>query len=302
MRKEISVGTKTGVIAVRNTRAQRQFLEKLELPFRDTQQIYDWKERNSVLMDALRKRQSREEKGEIYPLVFRCQVTDKGDLVAWSVVTTEYQEIPVFEVKSSFERVVGEHNLSAQLLNDWQDSGIHFYRYKILDANGVPISSKFSGEQANFCMLLRVGFAGDRAISISPSWSLQTMFSKHFITSKKSAVLFRAVHRYLSKEEILKLMEKAVSEVLEKSVLQEPSIVLKPSYERVHEIFLSYRSKYPDHVKDQLDHSWEKFWNCDNGYVRVALSLSDVGRNYENLGTAQRLSLEQDSYRVLEEA
>ena len=299
-RREISIGTELGIIAIRSTRAQRQFLEKLELPFRDTQGIYDWKERDSVLMDALRKRREREQKGEVYPLVFRCQVMKNRDLVAWSVVTTEYQEIPVYEVQSTFEAIIQDQKLTPQLLEDWQDSGIHFYRYKILDSNGLPLVTKFSGEQADFCMILRVGFAGDRAISIVPSWSLQTLLSKHYITSKKSAVVFRAVHRYLSKDEILKLMGEAVKQVLDKSVLKEPEIALKPSYETVHGVFLSYRNKYPIHVKDQLDKAWERYYNTENGYVRAALALSDIGKNYENLSTAQRLNLEQDAFRALE--
>lgn len=298
MTKEIHVSTDKGEFIIREIHARRQFLNKLGLEFQDTERIYDWRERNRILSEALDKRTQLEVQGKVKPLVFRC-FSDTN--IVNSVVSTEYVEVPIIIVKYNFTLSLKELGFTHEETKEWEDSGVHFCLYKILK-NNEPLTFKIQENVFSCNILLRIGFSGDRSISFLPSWRVHGFYPLSIVSSKP-VYLFRQVHRYLSRNEILEKMKSSLNLVFKElesfKVLVESSCKPVPVDDLI-KVLERTIEKYPLHVREQVKKAFvSECWLFD-GLWRVSQTLSFVAENYKNLSENYRLQLMKDSYKVLE--
>jgi len=264
--------------------SRKQFFEKLRLGFRETETIRDWKERNRIINEAVKKREGFEKEGRVFPLVFRVEsdiLTPHVKDVVWSVVSSEYVDLDVTLVRTAFEKAITSQTHPVYVdMKEWQDSSIHYFKY-IFDRHGL---------------ILRVGFSGDRSISVLPLIKVDV----GFLVSSQALPVFRAVHRYLTKDQILEKMQIVVQEAMKKvTELEQLRQVRKevPVGESKFELE-QLRYKFPQHIVSQVMLAFERRF-MDESHLRLSNALAEVAETYKVITHKQRLDLAQESFRVL---
>ena len=293
--KNIALKTSRGTIFLNSQRARRQFLNHLGLPFLGTERIYDYRERNRVVKEALEKRSHLERSGRASKLLFRCREHPRFGLQAWSVVTEEYVEISVPEARNMafniLEKVVGGYKLEYS----W-DSGTAWYYKVLLYQDDRPLKV---GDIAYCGLVFKIGYSGDRALAVYPYWKILSCLNG--LMSHHSIQIYRGIHRG-DKEKILRRFRYAIYEALDKLMELAPIIdkARSPISEAEERAMLEkVLRKYPQHIQGKIWHLLCSKYRDETGVFKLSQALSDVASHGIGITDRYAQELSKDAYRLI---
>jgi len=296
-RKYIKLTTSQGVIFIDDIKARRQFLNHLGLGLLETERIWDAEERNEVVKEAVELRAFDELAGKKLPLVFRCHLQQDG-YDAWSIVTTDYVEVPAREAIEYFENVLqGKGFGHSMLKKQWDDGKAVYNVYELMQSPTEPVKI---GDLASCGVVLRAGYSGDRSVGLSSYWTI--LACTNGMMSNRQVTAYRGIHRGMSKEAILSQVEHAFEVVLAEHPMLERMVeeAQEPiDEEEEKELLDRILGNYPEHIKKAIKKALKEKYAQAQGPFRISQALSDTATYYEHATDNYRNELQKDAFRVL---
>jgi len=297
-RKYIKLTTSVGVILINDIKARRQFLNHLSLGLLETERIWDAEERNETVMEAVEQRAFDELAGKKLPLVYRCHLQQDGTYDAWSIVTTDYVEVPTKEAIEYFENILQTKGFGDSMLKkQWDDGKAVYNVYELMQSPTEPVKV---GDLASCGVVLRAGYSGDRSVGLSSYWTI--LACTNGMMSNRQVMAYRGIHRGISKEEILSQVEHAFEVVLSEHPMLEGMIekAQEPiDEEEEKELLDRILGNYPEHIKKAIKKALKEKYAEAQGPFRVSQALSDTATHYEHATDNYRNELQKDAFRVL---
>ena len=260
--------------------AKRQFLYHLGLKYRST---LDNKDRQKIITDAVMQRGEKERVERLYPLVFRKISFAGDDIIVGSVVTIEYVEIPVTEVKEKFEEYLTAFNIGFE--------NVTVSRGNIRDLFGYQLNKSYG-------LLLSVGHSGTCSIKVYSGYTISSCHNN--IIGKGFGYI---IHKSYPKEELLKQLPIIITSAL-KYLKLFPILIesaKKPIDEKeLGEIFLDNIQHYPEHIQEKLNVLYNGKYKTEKGLWKISQCLSDVGSNSEGITENYQRTLQRHAFRILE--
>ena len=297
-RKYIKLTTSLGVIYTNDIKARRQFLNHLGLGLMETERIWDAEERNEKVKDAVEERAFDELAGKRLPLVFRCHLQEGGAYNAWSIVTTDYVEVPTREAIEHFENVLQGKGFGASVLKKrWDDGKAVYSVYELMRSPTEPVKV---GDLASCGVVLRAGYSGDRSIGLSSYWTI--LACTNGMMNNRQVTAYRGIHRGTSKEEILSQVEHAFEVVLAEHPMVEQMVeeAQEPiDEEEEKELLDRILGRYPEHIKKAIKKAVKEKYAETQGPFRISQAISDTATHYRHATDNYRNELQKDAFRVL---
>ena len=214
----------------------------------ETERTWDAEERNEIVKEAVEERAFDELAGKKLPLVFRCHLQEDGAYNAWSIVTTDYVEVPTREAIEHFENVLQGKGFGDSVLKKrWDDGKAVYSVYELMRSPTEPVKV---GDLASCGVVLRAGYSGDRSVGLSSYWTILTCTNGMMNNSQVTA--YRGIHRGTSKEEILSQVEHAFEVVLAEHPMLERMVeeAQEPiDKEEEKELLDRILGRYPEHIR-----------------------------------------------------
>ena len=297
-RKYIRLTTGLGIICINDIKARRQFLNHLDLGLLETERIWDAEERNEIVKEAVEQRAFDELAGKKLPLVFRCHLQEDGAYSAWSIVTTDYVEVPTKEAIDYFENVLESKGFGDSMLNKrWDDGKAVYSVYELMQSPTEPVKV---GDLASCGVVLRAGYSGDRSVGLSSYWTI--LACTNGMISNRQVTAYRGIHRGMSKEEILSQVEHAFEVVLAEHPMLEQMVELAQEpidEEEERELLDRILGRYPEHIKKTIKKALKEKYGETQGPFRISQALSDTATHYRHATDNYRNELQKDAFRVL---
>ena len=296
-RKYIKLTTSQGVIYIDDIKARRQFLNHLGLGLLETER-WDAEERNERVKEAVEQRAFDELAGKKLPLVFRCHPQEDGGYSAWSIVTTDYVEVPTKEAIDYFENVLESKGFGDSMLNKrWDDGKAVYSVYELMQSPTEPVKV---GDLASCGVVLRAGYSGDRSVGLSSYWTI--LACTNGMMSNRQVTAYRGIHRGMSKDRILSQVEHAFEVVLSEHPMLERMVekAQEPiDEEEEKELLDRILGNYPKHIKKAIKKTMKEKYAEAQGPFRISQALSDTATHYQHATDNYRNELQKDAFKVL---
>lgn len=296
--KRIELKTsRQGTIILEDIKARRQFLHHLGLGLREVEAVKDYHERSDMVKEALEQRAFEELTEKRLPLVFRCHIDDYG-YKAWSVVTTDYVEVPTQEVVKFFESMLTSRGLgSSKMTKQWDDGKAVYRVYDLWDS---PTEPRQVGDLASCGVVLRAGYSGDRSVGLLGFYTI--LACTNGMMSNRQVTAFRGIHRGVEKQEILNQLDKAFDVIeaelpmIEEMVEQAKEPIDEEEEKRLLDKILA---DYPQHIRKKVIEYAEKKYRTETGVFKLSQAISDVASHYAGTTENYQRQLSQDAYKIL---
>jgi len=292
LEKVLKVNTTKGVFALRSKLARRQFLNHLGLSIRQIERERDWRRRNDVVAEAIKRREIDEKQGKVRKLVFRVL----PDNEVWSVVTEDYVEVPVEDVVEQFENTLNAEGFTWAIKRQW-DSGRAIYKVYELYYHGSK--ELRVGDVASVGIVLKIGYSGDRAVSLYGFYKI--LACENGLISKHSISAVKLIHR-VSKEKILNGIRHAFKQWLAEypqfAKLVDKARKIELTEEQEKEILDKILGKYPKHIRRRIMKLLETKYIQEHGLFKLSQAISDFATHY-HITDNYRKQLQQDAYKIL---
>jgi len=297
--KKIVLKTPERKIQIYHRQARTQLYKVLGIK-RDIEKIKDWRVRNKILKRAFEERARKELEGKCRTLMFRC-IIDGDRTVCWSVVTSEYVEIPIPVVKEIVSNTLADFNCHARIERSWKTSKSRYYLYRIekIGERRERITDIPIGSPIDCGFLLRVGFSGDRSIGVYGFWRI--LACSNGLVANEPVGRLRIVHRRIDIEQVGRQIREFISKVMQERFKIKPLIENAISREITPEIQREIQkilAKYPEHVRNKFKNVYLPKYRNERGIFKYVQALSDLA-NHRDITERYRLMLQKDSYKIL---